>query len=474
MSRYNATNASQAITVNYSVSGTATSGTDFSALSGSVTIPASELEAYIDVSPLYDGLNGDNNESVVVTLTSGTGYTVGSPSGATVLIDDTGANGAQSQATTGDLGGDSDGALRVVVPDAGLVWVSTDNPRPIVSADVFLQPTSGEATLETVEAALTLGGVQSGTVYYDGTGASDDDLYRFSLQVDASSLATGRYDWTITITQRYSDDSTQVDAYSGQRDVVNRATSPFGKNWTLSFQDRLFQNSRGVLLVRGDGSTAFFASGSTSGQYTPEAGHPQFSTLLGNWTNGFTLLYMDGGQQKFNASGILTSALDYLGNTTTYTYTDADSDGQTDDPTQRVDPAGHTTTFAYTSGRLNTITDFASRVTTMGYDGSARLTSVTEPDPDGGGELSSPVWEFGYDATTHLLTSVTDPADNTTEFDYDFARTLQTVTHPDATTDTLAAVQVQALVDTSTGEGTQNDPAGLFAAADLEGIAKMN
>ena len=244
------------------------------------------------------------------------------------------------------------------MPAVGLVWVSTDDPRPIVSVDVNLQPTCGQATLSTVEASLSLGGVQSGTVYYDGTGANGTDLYRFSLQVDASGLATGRYDWTITIVQRLLDQTSQTNTYKGQRNLVNRTASPFGRAWTFTWLDRLVQNSRGVVLVRGTGNTVFFGT-SVTGQYTSESGHPELGVLYGDWTNGFTLKYKDGGQQKFNAQGILTSASNILGNTTTYSYIDADSDGQTDDPSQVVDPAQRTTSFSYNSGKLSTVTDSA-------------------------------------------------------------------------------------------------------------------
>ncbi len=51
---------------------------------------------------------------------------------------------------------------------------------------------------------------------------------------------------------------------------------------------------------------------------------------------------------------------------------------------------GRTITFAYdANSRVQTITDWANRVTTLGYDGSGNLTSVTAPDPDGAGGVST-------------------------------------------------------------------------------------
>ena len=70
---------SSAMTVSYSVSGTATSGDDYQSLSGSVVIPSGSATATITVTPVDDDLKEDS-ETVIATLTSGTGYTVGSPS----------------------------------------------------------------------------------------------------------------------------------------------------------------------------------------------------------------------------------------------------------------------------------------------------------------------------------------------------------------------------------------------------------
>ena len=73
------------LTVFYSVAGTATPGTDYTALPGSVTIPAGVAAANILVRPIDDALKG-GNETVVVTLSSRPAYTIGSPSSATVTI----------------------------------------------------------------------------------------------------------------------------------------------------------------------------------------------------------------------------------------------------------------------------------------------------------------------------------------------------------------------------------------------------
>jgi len=75
------------LTVNYSTGGTATSGSDYTALSGSVFIPAGSASAPIVVTPIDDAVF-EGNETVVVTLTSGTGYTLGTPRTATVTIAD--------------------------------------------------------------------------------------------------------------------------------------------------------------------------------------------------------------------------------------------------------------------------------------------------------------------------------------------------------------------------------------------------
>jgi len=54
--------------VSYNVSGTADGGNDYTALSGSVTIPAMTASATIDVTVLQDSYV-ESNETVVITIT---------------------------------------------------------------------------------------------------------------------------------------------------------------------------------------------------------------------------------------------------------------------------------------------------------------------------------------------------------------------------------------------------------------------
>lgn len=64
-----------AITVNYSITGTATSGSDFTALPGSIAFATTDTSRTITVSMLADS-NFENAETVTLTLLPGTGYTL--------------------------------------------------------------------------------------------------------------------------------------------------------------------------------------------------------------------------------------------------------------------------------------------------------------------------------------------------------------------------------------------------------------
>ena len=74
------------LTVNLSRSGTATNGSDYTSIATTVVVPTSG-SVTIPVTVTDDQLV-ESSETVMLTVTSGTGYTVGSPSAATVTISD--------------------------------------------------------------------------------------------------------------------------------------------------------------------------------------------------------------------------------------------------------------------------------------------------------------------------------------------------------------------------------------------------
>lgn len=75
------------LTVQYGVSGSATAGADYVALSGSVTIPAGASTATVVVTPLDDNAV-EGTETVVLTLQGASTYVVGTPNSASVDVID--------------------------------------------------------------------------------------------------------------------------------------------------------------------------------------------------------------------------------------------------------------------------------------------------------------------------------------------------------------------------------------------------
>jgi YD repeat-containing protein len=250
---------------------------------------------------------------------------------------------------------------------------------------------------------------------YTNSGLAAGDSLRFALQADATSLATGYYAWSMTVTANYTG-STSSTTYSGYHAVVNRASSEYGKGWWLDGLDRLVTSGSGALLVRGNGDTLWFQD--NSGTYAKAAGDTQFSTLVKNGDNTYTLTTKHGYKENFGTTGLLTSRVDPNSNTFTYAYTDGDSDSVSDELYTITDPYSRVLqTVAYSSGRVSTITDVASHATTLAYT-SGQLTTVTLTDPDGAGALASPIWSYAYSGTTNLMTTTTDPRSKVESYTY--------------------------------------------------------
>ncbi|HLW30953.1 MAG TPA: discoidin domain-containing protein [Aequorivita sp.] len=113
----NSVNTGSPIIINYTISGTATPGSDYTALSGAVTIPNGQQSEIVTVTPL-DDTDVEPIETIILTLLPASSYTVGEPSTATVNIisDDIAqpnGNIALNKPTTSSSGSETSGAKAV-------------------------------------------------------------------------------------------------------------------------------------------------------------------------------------------------------------------------------------------------------------------------------------------------------------------------------------------------------------------------
>lgn len=76
------------LTINYQVAGTAVAGTDYTPIGSSVVIPAGETNAILHIRAINNDVQNSSERNVSITLASGTGYTLGSATNATVSIRD--------------------------------------------------------------------------------------------------------------------------------------------------------------------------------------------------------------------------------------------------------------------------------------------------------------------------------------------------------------------------------------------------
>ncbi len=106
--------------------------------------------------------------------------------------------------------------------------------RPIFVGRYELNPSA--AVPNTVSARLQFNGSWGPSKYYETSPATTKynpgDIIQISLQADAGSLSTGRYDYTFETTANYSGSSTTTSS-SGSVTIVNEESSGFGEGWSL-------------------------------------------------------------------------------------------------------------------------------------------------------------------------------------------------------------------------------------------------
>lgn len=146
------------LTVNLGVGGTATSGSDFTALPTSVVIPAAASSAVIPLSPLTDAVN-EGDETVILSILASSSYSRGNPVSATVTIantDDGSPPTLAASAIVDDKGGAS---IYIDTPVTYTVSFSKDMDATTVNPSDFGNAGNAELTISSVSETTPTSGV---------------------------------------------------------------------------------------------------------------------------------------------------------------------------------------------------------------------------------------------------------------------------------------------------------------------------
>ncbi len=368
-------------------------------------------------------------------------------------------------------GATTDGSL--VTSIAGLNYVSGANGSTVVSADAQLDANDGSGhDLSYVTAAVTLHGSETvlNTVYYSGSGVDTSASYRFSVPILGQNYTTGRYEFDITVTEFFSGTET-TDSQTQQvyANVLNRGSSLFGPGFNLDGLDQLFIDGSGILYVRSDGTMGYFAG--TEGPYTPPNGPFAFMTLNTGSGGGGGYVLKDqatGVTEDFNSAGLLESATDGSGNTSSYYWSEVDD---VEELASISEPGGRDTDFSYNADeKADSITDSVQPAYGLDYNVHDQLTSVTEPKPfDAESTQTLAAFTYTSSSPSALMYSYSDALGNPTYYSYHTNDdTLETVDSPDGSSTGYQAAASPVL---SGGSGVDDDHlANLVLTSAAQGV----
>jgi uncharacterized repeat protein (TIGR01451 family) len=147
------------LSVVYTISGTATNGTDYTAIASPLAISTGLTSATVTVNPTSDPTT-ENDETVILSVQAGSGYSVGTPNSATgtILNDDvptvTAPTSTAVTSTSATLGGTVSSAGGATITQRGIVLsITGTNGDPLIGgAGVTNLTTSGTTGVFTLNA----------------------------------------------------------------------------------------------------------------------------------------------------------------------------------------------------------------------------------------------------------------------------------------------------------------------------------
>lgn len=259
-----------------------------------------------------------------------------------------------------------------------------------------------------------------------------------SAGFDASSLATGAYDYTVYVRSWWGGSEFRESSMDVRVLVVNAGGSPYGSGWWIAGLQQIsfnvFGGSEGILLTDGAGGATFFEKVSCNEFADPKGGTTtdcDYDGPPGDFTGinyhyntesggGYTRSAPDGSKALFDVDGRLTEARDRFSNKVLYTYNAA---GRISTITDAI---GKQFTFGYgADNNLDWVRDPASRYSYVTINSSGEITSIQ--DPEGGHPFQGMTYPAGR------LESYQDRAGSSWSVSYDFAGRVSAVTAPAVT-----------------------------------------
>lgn len=417
-----------AMTVNFSVGGTASftepdytqsGAATFSATSGTVVIPSGSLTAVVTIDPAADN-TVEPDETVVLTVTSGVGYQVGAPSSAsgTITNDDTDVSVAVSPASVAE-----DGATNLVYT---FTRTGVTTGTLTVNFSIGGTATFGPSPDDYTQTGATTFTPPTGTVTF-GAGNSTA-----TVTVDPEADSTVELDETVILT---------VTSGTGYN-----VGSPSSATGTITNDDAEVTVAVAPSSVTEDGATnlvyTFTRTGFTAGP------------LLVSFSVGGTAVF---SEPDYSQSGAATytdtsgTVLFGAGNATATVTIDPTADG-TPEPDETV-------ILTVTSGAGYTVGSPSSATGTILNDDTV-VTVVVAPasTPEGGANL---VYTFTRTGSTTSSLTVNFSVGGTASFSGDYSQSgAATFTPPTATVtigagNSTATVNVTPLADCVSGESPE-------------------
>lgn len=247
---------------------------------------------------------------------------------------------------------------------------------------------------------------------------------RVTQQVDARGK-TSNFAWNAgTQTSTYTDARLNAwkDVYADG--LLIEQIDPLGNKTTFEYDANLNVNK--VIDARGNATTMTHDARGNMLTRTAPAPLSYGETLTYNSAND-PLTYRD---RRGNTTDF---GYDSAGNLTSLTGPDPDGGGSLPRPqtlfgrdpggtgllVSLTDPRGKQTTFTHANGNLTEIRTHLGNRTTMGYDGSGRVTSIVDPRGNAAGATPADfTWTYTYNEAD-LLRTETDPLGSVLELQYD-------------------------------------------------------